>query len=152
MKGAIAALVHFLENHSDVGIAGGSVENPEGELGPFAFRFPSILSELERGLELRLATRLLLPWTTTLDTGPTPQQVDWVGGASMMIRCDVIDTIGGLDENYFLYFEETDFCFRAKRVGFSAWYVPQSRVIHYEGQSAKATSETGTTALAALLV
>src|SRR6185503_20059933 len=50
IKGAIGTLVQFLETHPQVGIAGGSVENSEGELGPFAFRFPSLLSELERGL------------------------------------------------------------------------------------------------------
>ena len=54
-----------------------------------------------------------------------PQPIDWVPGASMMIRRTVVDSIGGFDENYFLYFEETDFCFRAKKAGFSTWYVPR---------------------------
>jgi N-acetylglucosaminyl-diphospho-decaprenol L-rhamnosyltransferase len=53
----------------------------------------------------------------------------------MMIRPALFAAIGGLDENYFLYFEETDFCFRARRAGFSTWYVPESRVMHLEGQS-----------------
>jgi GT2 family glycosyltransferase len=57
----------------------------------------------------------------------------------MMIRASVLDSIGGLDENYFLYFEETDFCFRAKMAGFSTWYVPESRVLHIAGQSTKVT-------------
>ncbi len=57
----------------------------------------------------------------------------------MMIRRAVIDAIGGFDENYFLYFEETDFCLRAKRAGFSTWYVPESRVMHILGQSTKVT-------------
>ena len=68
-----------------------------------------------------------------------PQSIDWVPGASMMIRRTVVDSIGGFDENYFLYFEETDFCFRAKKAGFSTWYVPQSRVMHIAGQSTKLT-------------
>lgn len=138
VPGAIGALVRFLETHPQVGIAGGSVENPQGELGPFAFRFPSLLSEVERGLGMRLATYLLRPWAISPDPGPVPQAMDWVGGASMMVRREVVDTIGGMDENYFLYFEETDFCFRAKAAGFSSWYVPESRVIHYEGQSTAA--------------
>jgi hypothetical protein len=66
-----------------------------------------------------------------------PERVDWVSGASMMLRRAVLDQIGGFDENYFLYFEETDFCFRAKKAGFPTWYVPQSRVMHIVGQSTK---------------
>ena len=58
----------------------------------------------------------------------------------MMIRHDVLAAIGGLDENYFLYFEETDFCRRARRAGFSTWYVPESRVMHIGGQSTQITS------------
>ena len=65
------------------------------------------------------------------------QPIDWVSGASTMMRRTAIDSIGGFDENYFLYFEETDFCLRAKRAGFTTWYVPQSRVVHIAGQSTK---------------
>lgn len=54
-----------------------------------------------------------------------------------MVRAAVLDAIGGLDENYFLYFEEADFCYRARRAGFSTWYVPASRVMHIGGQSTK---------------
>ena len=57
----------------------------------------------------------------------------------MMIRPLVFDTVGGFDEAYFLYFEETDFCLRAKRVGFPTWYVPESRVMHIQGQSTRVT-------------
>lgn len=57
----------------------------------------------------------------------------------MMIRRDLLNSIGGLDENYFLYFEETDFCWRSKNAGAPMWYVPESRVIHIGGQSTKVT-------------
>ena len=52
-----------------------------------------------------------------------------------MFRKSVVDKIGLLDEGYFVYYEETDYCLRAKRAGFSSWYVPQSKIIHIEGQS-----------------
>jgi N-acetylglucosaminyl-diphospho-decaprenol L-rhamnosyltransferase len=58
----------------------------------------------------------------------------------MMVRWSVFDRIGGFDETYFLYFEETDFCFRAKRAGISTWYVPASRVMHIAGQSTNVTN------------
>lgn len=138
-KGAISKLVNFLEQHPDVGIAGGSFENQDGSDWPFAFRFPSLLSEFEGGIQFGLVTRLLKPWVVTRQMVQVSQPTDWVAGASMMIRASVVEAIGGLDENYFLYFEETDFCFRAKRAGFPTWYVPESRVMHIAGQSTKVT-------------
>jgi GT2 family glycosyltransferase len=68
-----------------------------------------------------------------------PHKTDWLNGASLMIRREVFDSIGLLDESFFLYYEETDFCRRAQRAGWSCWFVPPSRVIHLEGQSTGAT-------------
>jgi hypothetical protein len=138
-RGAIGSLVQFMEAHPEVGIAGGSFENLDGSDWPFAFRFPSMLSELDSRLEVYLVTRLLRPWIVPRVMTKTPQPVDWVCGASMMIRASVFAAIGGLDENYFLYFEETDFCYRAKQAGYSTWYIPESRVMHIGGQSTRVT-------------
>jgi N-acetylglucosaminyl-diphospho-decaprenol L-rhamnosyltransferase len=138
-RGAIGSLVQFMEAHPDVGIAGGSFENLDGSDWPFAFRFPSMLSELDSRLEVYLVTRLLRAWVVPRVMTKTPQPIDWVCGASMMIRASVFAAIGGLDENYFLYFEETDFCYRAKQAGYSTWYVPESRVMHIGGQSTQVT-------------
>jgi len=138
-KAAIGALAHFLEVHPDVGIAGSSFENLDGTDWPIAFRFPSMLSEFEGGLQFGLATWVLRRWVVAVQMSKGAQPIDWVPGASMMIRRAVIEAIGGLDENYFLYFEETDFCLRAKRAGFPTWYVPESRVMHIAGQSTKLT-------------
>ena len=138
-KGAVAALVRFLETHPEVGIAGSSFENRDGSEWPIAFRFPSLLSELEEGLHLGAASRMLRHWIVAKRMPSVPTPIDWVPGASMMIRRAVVDAIGGLDENYFLYFEETDFCLRARKAGFPTWYVPESRVMHIAGQSTKVT-------------
>ena len=137
--GALIALVRFLESNPDAGIAGSSFEDPDGSEWPIAFRFPTLLSELCQGLEFGLVSRLLQRWVVPRAMTAQTQRVDWICGASMMIRPDVFTAIGGLDENYFLYFEETDFCLRAKRAGFSTWYVPASRVMHIRGQSTKVT-------------
>lgn len=139
-RGAILSLVHFMESRPDVGIAGGSFETLEGADWPIAFRFPSPLSELEQGLQVGIITRVLRRWVVARPMTQTAQPVDWVSGASMMIRPEVLSTIGGMDENYFLYFEELDFCYRAKQAGFSTWYVPESRVMHIGGQSTHITS------------
>lgn len=137
--GAISALVEFLEQHSEVGIAGSSFENQDGSLWPIAFRFPSVLSEVEAGLRLGVVTKLLGNWAVPRTMEQTETTVDWLPGASMMIRREVFESVGLMDENYFLYYEETDFCLQAKRAGWSCWYVPQSRVMHIAGQSTGVT-------------
>jgi hypothetical protein len=62
-------------------------------------------------------------------------QCDWVSGASLIVRREVIEQVGLMDEGYFLYFEEVDFCRRAREAGWECWYVPDSRVMHLEGAS-----------------
>jgi GT2 family glycosyltransferase len=139
--GAIGSLVRFLEASPQVGIAGGSFEHLDGRLWPIAFRFPTIVSELSHGLQIGIVSRLLQRWTVAWPMIQLPQRIDWICGAAMMIRPAVFDRIGGFDENYFLYFEETDFCNRARQAGYATWYVPESRVMHIMGQSTKVTDE-----------
>lgn len=137
--GAIGTLASFLEQHPEVGIAGGSFEDGDGKDWPIAFRFPTLMTELNAGLEFGLITRLLRDQVVAKRMTAANEQVDWISGSSMMIRPAVIACVGGMDENYFLYFEETDFCRRARNSGFSTWYVPASRVMHIGGQSTRVT-------------
>jgi N-acetylglucosaminyl-diphospho-decaprenol L-rhamnosyltransferase len=138
--GAIGTLVNFLESRPDVGIAGSSFETHEGTDWPIAFRFPSLWSELDTGLQFGPVTRLLKRWVVARPMSKIAQPTDWICGASMLIRPEVLSNVGGFDENYFLYFEETDFCYRARKAGFPTWYVPESRVMHIGGQSTAVTS------------
>jgi N-acetylglucosaminyl-diphospho-decaprenol L-rhamnosyltransferase len=140
--GAIAALVEFLERHPQVGIAGSSFETEDGKDWPFAFRFPTLLSEIEHGMQLGLVTRCLSRWTVARSMKSIAQATDWISGASMMIRPEVLSVVGGFDENFFLYFEETEFCHRAQRAQFSTWYVPESRVMHVIGRSTHVNENT----------
>jgi GT2 family glycosyltransferase len=140
--GAIKTLVDFLDSHPDAGVAGGSFEESDGRDWPIAFRFPSLIGEVIGGLEFGLFSRLFKKWEVARVMEKQNAPVDWVSGAAMLIRPALLERIGGLDENYFLYFEETDFCLRAKRAGFSTWYVPASRVMHIAGQSTKVTGRT----------
>lgn len=137
--GAVQALVGFLEANPKAGVAGGIFENSDASEWAIAFRFPSLLGEVAQSFQWGVVTRLLDRWNVPMQMGSVAQPVDWVSGASMMVRREVVDSIGGLDEGFFLYFEETEFCFRAKGAGYSVWYVPQSRVMHIAGQSTKVT-------------
>lgn len=142
--GALRALVDFLQAHPRAGIAGGSFEVENGEVWPYAFRFPSIWSELASGLGLRFVGELLKNRTVLLHMSDRVEKVDWLPGSSLLVRREVFEQIGLMDEGFFLYFEETDFCLRAARAGWECWYVPQSRVIHISGQS---TGVTGNQAM-----
>jgi N-acetylglucosaminyl-diphospho-decaprenol L-rhamnosyltransferase len=137
---AVGALVDFMDAHPTVGIAGSSFENPDGTDWPLAFRFPSIAGQFEQAVRLGIVTRLLRHWVVARTMGHQPAEVDWVAGASMMIRRQVIEDVGLMDEAYFLYFEEVDYCLQARRAGWSCWYVPQSRVMHICGQSTGVSS------------
>jgi N-acetylglucosaminyl-diphospho-decaprenol L-rhamnosyltransferase len=141
---AIQALVSFMRAHPDAGIAGSRLEDPDGTPQCSAFNFPSAWSELDRGLRLGLIARLL---ADKLVPRPIPERacaVDWVAGASMLIRREVFDHVGLIDEAYFLYFEEVDFLLRAKRAGFETYYVPDSRVVHHVGASTGVSDERRT--------
>jgi len=142
--GAIRSLAEFLEAHPQVGIAGSSFETEDGKDWPYAFRFPTLLSEIDQGIQLGLVSQILSRWTVAQPMNPIAQATDWISGASMMIRPSVFEAIGCLDENFFLYFEETEFCHRARRAGFPTWYVPESRVMHMIGKSTNVNEKTRT--------
>ncbi len=137
--GACAALIAFLEAHPDVGIVGSRLEDPDGTGQASRYRFPSIASEFEAGLRLGVVSRLLSDKIVASALVDHDHEIDWVAGASMMVRRAVFDAVGLMDDDYFLYFEETDFCLASKRAGWRCWYVPQSRVVHLVGQSTGVT-------------
>jgi N-acetylglucosaminyl-diphospho-decaprenol L-rhamnosyltransferase len=137
--GALKALVDFMDTHPKVGIAGSRLEDLDGTPQRSAFRFPSVFSELDGGLRLGIVSKLLARWMIAPPVSDVACQTDWVAGASMIVRREVFETVGFMDEKYFLYFEEVDFCLAANRAGWPCWYVPESRVVHFVGQSSGVT-------------
>jgi N-acetylglucosaminyl-diphospho-decaprenol L-rhamnosyltransferase len=138
-EGAIAPLIEFLEANPNVGLVGSRLEDPDGTLQTSAFRFPSMWSELDHGLRLGAVSRLIAHRKLAMPTTSEPCACDWLAGASLMLRREVLTTAGLFDENYFLYFEEVDFCHRVQQAGWGCWYVPKSRVVHLVGQSTGVT-------------
>lgn len=127
---AIRALLDHLETHPATGFAGSYIHGPDGEPHRTAFRFPSIAGEFEGNLRLGLVSRLLRRWIVAQPIPSATTRVDWLAGASLMMRQKVLDRIGLFDETFFLYFEETDLCRRAARAGWPTDYVLESRVAH----------------------
>jgi GT2 family glycosyltransferase len=125
-----------------VGITGTRLEDPDGTPQVSAFRFANVLSEFDRGLRVGLVSKLLSRYIMWQPISDTPVPTDWVAGASIMIRREVFDAIGLLDEDYFTYFDDIDYCFVARKHGFSTWYVPQSRIVHLVGKTTGVTDRS----------
>ncbi|MBN8616125.1 MAG: glycosyltransferase family 2 protein [Deltaproteobacteria bacterium] len=128
---AIDVLLAFLEAHPEAGLAGSAIHGTDGVPHETAFRFPSVWSEIESGLALGVVSKLLAQKKVPIVPMPSEtRRVDWLAGASVMIRKKVLEDIGLFDETFFLYFEETDLCRRAHLAGWPTYYVVESKVAH----------------------
>jgi GT2 family glycosyltransferase len=133
--GAIRALLARAAATPRAGIVGSRLEHPDGTLQHSAFRFHGIASELDGALRTGLVSALLSRWALVLPHPPVATRADWVSGASLLVRREVLEAIGLMDEGFFLYYEEVDLCRRAARAGWECWREPASRVVHLVGQS-----------------
>ena len=127
---AIRKLLDYLEAHPKVGLAGSYIHGPDGEAHTTCFRFPSVASEFEGAARTGPISRLLAHRAVPLGVPEATQPVDWLAGASVMLREEVVRTVGVFDETFFLYFEETDLCRRAAEAGWPTHFVRESRVEH----------------------
>ena len=127
---AIVTLLEVMHQRPRVGIAGSYIHGPDGEPHCTCFRFPSVLGEFESAVRFGPVTRLLSNHVVPMSIPDRTTELDWTAGASMMLRRSMLDRIGGFDEAFFLYFEETDLCRRAWDTGWRVAYVPDSKVVH----------------------
>jgi N-acetylglucosaminyl-diphospho-decaprenol L-rhamnosyltransferase len=131
--GSLKVLVDFMDAHPDVGIGGSPIYDLDGVHSVSAFRFPTVLSELNIQAKNRLISKLIpnavesLPLSVLPDV---PHEAEWISGVGMLVRTEVFEQIGGFDEGFFLYFEEIDFCRRAKRAGWKSFSVVTAPLTH----------------------
>jgi N-acetylglucosaminyl-diphospho-decaprenol L-rhamnosyltransferase len=137
---ALDSLVNFMDSHPRAGIAGSRMIRLDGSTRASPFRFPGILNELDRGLRLGIVSNLLSPWALEPSKPQQPAIVDWVSGASMILRRTMLQEIGLLDEGLYTYFDDIDMGLRAKKAGWETWYVTDSRVVHLGGSSTGVTA------------
>lgn len=136
--------LNFMERHSKVGVLGCQLTDSEGGWQPSARMLPSLLNKLFHvtGLAGRFPkSRLFGRQDFTWWNHSGPKNVGWVVGAYFMIRKETLNQIGGLDDRYFLYFEEIDFCRTASKAGWDVVMHPKIRVIHLGGQSSAHTGK-----------
>ncbi len=137
---ALDALVECMGTHVRAGIVGSRLQDQNGTPHRSAFRFHTVMSEWEMTIRWSVMTRLCARWMVAPPPPTEETRVDWVSGASMLIRRAVLEQIGLLDENFFLYYEDVDFCLRAQQAGWETWYAPSSRVQHVIGASSGLTT------------
>ena len=126
--GAVEILRRFAESNPRAGIVGPQLLNPDGTHQPSRRRFPTVSGTLVRRTPLR---RLLNPDRHFYGDRPDePVQADWLLGAFLLLRRELVDELGGFDEGYRLYGEDIDLAYRAAKAGWERWYVPEARVTH----------------------
>src|SRR6266567_7256857 len=132
---ALAIAVDWLRAHPDCGVAGAQLLNPDGTRQNSIANWPTLFTEL---LNKSLLRRLFPRRFPGKAQGLTePAEVESVVGAFLLTRKRLWDSLGGLDERFFFFLEETDFCFAARRAGAKVMHLPQVQVWHGQGQSAK---------------
>jgi len=134
-EGNIESLLSFMDSHPEAGIVGAQLLNPDGSKQNSIANFPSLATELLNKSLLRWLFPEKFPGKEK--DYPEPFEVDSVIGACMMVRRDALNQVGLLDEDYFLFLEETDWCYRMKRAGWKIYHVPQAEVYHFQGKSAE---------------
>ncbi|MDT7971791.1 MAG: glycosyltransferase family 2 protein [Armatimonadota bacterium] len=137
-EGALRALIACAEAHPEAGIIGAKLLNPDGSIQRSARSFPDIGAGLFRNTLLGhlfpnnpFVRRYLLT-----DFGyDAVREVDWVSGAAMLVRREVFERIGLLDEGFWAYCEDVDFCWRARQAGFAVLFCPDAVITHKIGRS-----------------
>jgi len=142
--GAIRSLLAARKARPDAGIIGPSMVDGRGQPDQSTFRTLRPLSELVRAAEFGPLTRLFPSWDLLSPAGTVPTEPGWLGFACVLIAREVIEQVGYLDEGYFLYFEDIDYCRRVKEAGWTVLHWPEARIVHLSGGSSQVTNVEGT--------
>lgn len=137
---ALLKTISFMESNSEIGIVGCRLTFPNGKFQSSCFRFPSLLGLITTSIGLCHLSRKnhLLNWDRYgFQEFEIPTEVDCIMGSFMMISKKLIQDIGSLDEGYFMFAEETDFCYRAAKANWKTFYFPDVSIIHNHSGSQK---------------
>ncbi len=134
-------LISFLESNPDCGMVGCKILNPDGTLQLACRRsFPTPWVAFTKMLGLSSLfpkSKIFARYNLTYLDPEQVTEVDAVSGSFMMIRREVYEQVGGLDEDFFMYGEDIDWCYRIKKAGWKIYYVPHTQIIHFKGESTK---------------
>ena len=135
-KDTLPNLVEFMDNHQEAGAVGAKLLNPDYTLQHSIHNFPNLTSAFfSLFLPLYLLGFIRMSYIKYWDKHDKTKTVDYVSGACLMVREETIKKVGVLDEDFFMYAEEADWCFRIKKAGQKVYFFPEAKLIHYGGGS-----------------
>ena len=130
---AIDRLVAFLEATPEAGAVGPRLLNPDSSPQISTYRTPGLFLEAWRLSDLDR----LFPLSYYAGSHPKPFMVEVLGGACILVRSEIFQSLGGFDANFFVYSEEVDLCLRIRQAGWRLYHLPGAKVVHYAGQSTR---------------
>jgi GT2 family glycosyltransferase len=135
LRDGLERCARYLEAHPDVGVVGPQLLHPDGRKQNSIHNFPSLVTELIP----KVVLEILLPrrFPSKRFQHREPLDVDAVLGACLVVREEVVESVGPLPEDYFFFLEETDWCFRIRRAGWRIVHLPEARLIHIHGAGTK---------------
>ena len=136
-------IIEIMDSDKNIGILGPKVLNEDGSFQSSAGRFPSLMSEISGyfflsripGLNIVFKDRFIREEFDEI------KEVDWISGACLFLRKEIIEDVGYLDERYFMYVEDIDFCYQARKNKWKVVYYPFSKIIHLGGYSVSYASD-----------
>jgi GT2 family glycosyltransferase len=133
--GFVERIMEALERHPEAGVFVPWLEWEDGTPQENCFRMHSPLTELIRGAASGPVTRLLNRHELVLEVPPDADDIQWASFACVLLRGEMVRQIGPMDEGYFMYFEDAEYCMRARKHGWAIRFAPLAKVVHYEGGS-----------------
>ena len=137
---ALAELRRVLLDRPDVGLVGPSFEGAQGELLESCHELPHPISELVRSANIGLVSAALRRYALRPRYSHLPLEPGWMPFACIAFRRELLDVVGMLDDGYFMYFEDVDYCLRVRDAGFKLLYWPRARIVHLVGKSSNVTA------------
>lgn len=134
-EGALDELLQAADAHPDIEMLSPRLEGPDGTPQESTFTFQRPVSELIHSAGTGVISRLFRRFVIARPVAEAPTDFEWTSFACVMIRRSLLDRVGLLDEGYFMYFEDVDFCRRAQRAGAQVLHWPQAHVVHLSGGS-----------------
>ncbi|MGR3218328.1 MAG: glycosyltransferase family 2 protein [Candidatus Anammoxibacter sp.] len=135
LGGTFEKLVKFLDEHQDVAVVGPQLINKDGSKQNCFHNYPSLVTEVI-GLGL-LKSFFPVKYPSKRRNYEEPLETDSILGACLMVRKEVIEQVGYMDDGYFFFLEETDWCFRMRNAGWKIYHIPDVKIVHLHGESTK---------------
>lgn len=133
--GFLRTMLEAARAEPDIGLFAPVIEYDDGTIQDSCFRFPSPLGEFVRAARSRFVTSAFRHREVSLGPDPRPEDIEWASFACILLRREMLQQVGPMDEGYFLYYEDVEYCWRARQAGWRIRQVRAARAVHFRGGS-----------------